>query len=368
MKIGILTYHRAENYGALLQAYAMRTYLQGLGHEAEFVDYWPVYHSEYFKVFSLDSFKKSSVKGKLAKLGRLALMGHKLHQRKRVMLQFIHGQLDLPDQPKYENRDAVTEPYDAVVYGSDQIWRKQGLGGVGFDDWYFGSDNVQAKKRIVYAGSMGKIATDAQNDAYVKEQMAHFDRIAVREGSLLKYLKGLGISSIQVMDPVFLLSRKQWEEICIAPKITRHYILFYNLLNTKESVAFAARLSTETGLPIYEITKKTTVFSRDANRISNASVGEFLGLVREADYVVSNSFHGVAFSIIFEKQFYAVGMGDKANRVVSLLESMDLGDRYLSEVRQESRISPIDYDTTEQKLKSAVEKSKDYLKEALTSV
>lgn len=366
MKIGILTYHRAENYGALLQAYATLNYLKGLGHEAEFVDYWPVYHSEYFKVFSMASFKKSSLKGKLAKLGRLVLVGHKLRQRKRVMQQFIYEQLGLPTRPKYEDRNAMTESYDAVIYGSDQIWRKQGLGGVGFDDWYFGGNNVQAMKKIVYAGSMGKIATNAQEDVYVKEQMAHFDQISVREDDLLKYLKRLGVSSVRVCDPVFLLSRKQWEEVCVAPKIEQHYILFYNLLNAKESAAFARKLSAETGLPVYEITKKTAIFSRDAHMISNASVGEFLGLVRGADYVVSNSFHGVAFSIIFEKQFYAVGMGEKANRVVSLLESVGLRDRYLETSRQDFRVSLIDFETPRQMLKSMVEKSSEYLNEALT--
>lgn len=365
MKIGILTYHRAENYGALLQAYAMRTYLQSLGHEVEFVDYWPKYHSDYFKVFSMDSFKKSSMKGKLAKLGRLVLVGHRLRKRKRVMLQFIHEKLGLPVQPKYEDRKAVTGPYDAVIYGSDQIWRKQGLGGVGFDDWYFGSDNVQAKKKIVYAGSMGKIATNAQDDAYVKEQMAHFGQISVREDDLLKYLKALGVNSVRVCDPVFLLSRRQWEEICVAPKIKQHYILFYNLLNTKESAAFAKALSAETGLPVYEITKKTSLFSRNAHLISKASVGEFLGLVRGADYVVSNSFHGVAFSIIFEKQFYAVGMGEKANRVVSLLNSLGLDDRYQNASQPGFNLSLIDYDAPKQMLETAVEKSRGYLKEAL---
>ena len=365
MKIGILTYHRAENYGALLQAYAMRTYLRCLGHEVEFVDYWPKYHSDYFKVFSMDSFKKSSMKGKLAKLARLVLMGHRFCRRKRVMLQFIHEQLGLPVQPKYEDRKAVTEPYDVVIYGSDQIWRKQGLGGVGFDDWYFGGDNVQAKKKIVYAGRMGKIAADAQDNAYVKAQMAHFDRISVREVDLFKYLKGLGVSSVQVMDPVFLLTRKQWEEVCIAPKIKQHYILFYNLLITKESAAFAKALSVETGLPVYEITKKTSLFSRDAHLISDASVEEFLGLVRGADYVVSNSFHGVAFSIILEKQFFAVGMGEKANRVISLLNSVGLNDRYRESAQQFISSSKIDYSQVKKSLDVVIGESVDYLTNAL---
>lgn len=366
MKIGILTYHRAENYGALLQAYAMMSYLRSLGHEVSFVDYWPTYHSDYFKVFSLKAFMHSSVKSKLVKLNRLLLMGRTLYQRKRTMQEFMLNQLGVPKYPQYENRSLVTkEHYDAVVYGSDQIWRKQNMGGVGFDDWYFGSNNVNTDKKIVYAGSMGKIDTDAQDDIYIKKMMSNFYKIAVREGDLLDYLRKLDVISVQVVDPVFLLSRQDWDKLVIPQCHKGKYILFYNLLNTQESILFVKQLSRQYGLPIYEITKKTSVFSRKTHLVTNASIGEFLGLLKAAEYVVSNSFHGVAFSIIYEKQFYAVGMGAKANRVESLLESVGIADRYIHSHQDKMSVLEIDYDKTSPKLKFIVEKSKDYLSSAL---
>ncbi len=366
MKIGILTYHRAENYGALLQAYAMMTYLRSLGHDVSFVDYWPKYHSDYFEVFSLKAFMRSSLKSKLAKLNRLLLMGHTLYQRKRTMQEFMSTQLGLPKHPIYTDRNLVTEEsYDAVIYGSDQIWRKQNMGGVGFDDWYFGSDNVRTERKIVYAGSMGKIDTDAQDDSYIKTQMSNFDIISVREGDLQDYLAKLNVSSTQVVDPVFLLSKLDWDKIVIPQCHKGRYILFYNLLNTQESILFAKQLSRQQGLPIYEITKKTSVFSGKSHLINNASIGEFLGLLKDAEYVVSNSFHGVAFSIIYEKQFYAVGMGAKANRVESLLESVCIADRYIHSHQNVMSVSEIDYDKTKSIIKSIVDKSKDYLLKAL---
>lgn len=366
MKIGILTYHRAENYGALLQAYAMITYLRSLGHEASFVDYWPQYHIDYFKVFSLKAFMRSSLKSKLVKIGRLLLMGCILFQRKRTMQAFMHKNLGLSEYPKYTDRTLVTEEsYDAVIYGSDQIWRKQDMGGVGFDDWYFGSDNVRADKKIVYAGSMGKIDTDAQDDIYIKKQMSNFDKIAVRESDLQDYLQRLNVSSVQVVDPVFLLSRKDWDKLVIPQRHKGKYILFYNLLNTQESILFARQLSRQYNLPIYEITKKTSVFSSKSHLINNASIGEFLGLLKNAEYVVSNSFHGVAFSIIYEKQFYAVGMGAKANRVESLLESVGIADRYIHSHQDKMPVLEIDYNKTSHKLKTIIEESKDYLSSAL---
>lgn len=366
MKIGILTYHRAENYGALLQAYATKTFLESLGHKVTFVDYWPQYHIDYFKVFSLKAFWRSPLKSKIVKLSRLLLMGYILYNRKRTMQEFMHKYLGLSFNPRYTDRSLVTEEnYDAVIYGSDQIWRKQNLDGVGFDDWYFGSDNVRADKKIVYAGSMGKIDTDAQDDSYIRTKMSNFYRISVREKDLQDYLTKLNVSSIQVADPVFLLSRQDWDKLVIPQCKKGKYILFYNLLNTQESISFAKQLSRKSDLPIYEITKKTSVFSSKSHLINNASIGEFLGLLKDAEYVVSNSFHGVAFSIIYEKQFYAVGMEGKANRVVSLLESVGIADRYIHSQQDGITASDIDYEKTEPLLKSVIEQSKDYLSRAL---
>ena len=367
MKIGTLTYHRAENYGALLQAYSLKTYLQSLGHDVSFVDYWPKYHSEYFKIFSWSTFKSRSLTGKMHILIRLLLMGNKLLCRKKVMQKFMHERLGLTDIPQYETRNAATEKYDAVVYGSDQIWRKQNLGGVGFDEWYFGSDNVCADKKIVYAGSMGKLETAPEDVQFVKTQMRNFCSIAVREKDLHSYLQKQGVLSNLVIDPVFLLTQEQWHQLAVAPKSDSKYILFYNLLNSPSSSSFAKALSAKTGLPIWEVTKKTTFIQnqKGGRIIDNASIEEFLGLVEHAEYVVSNSFHGVAFSIIFEKQFFAVGMGEKSNRVVSLLEAADIKERYIASDSHQINLSPIDYIKVRIHIQNDIKKSKEYLCKAV---
>ena len=366
MKIGILTYHRAENYGALLQAYALMTYLKSLGHDVSFVDYWPTYHSEYFKIFSWSNFVSRPIKSKLLILIRFLLMGSKLYRRKKVMQKFMHGHLKISKKPVYTNRNGKTERFDVVVYGSDQIWRKQNLGGVGFDEWYYGSDHVCADKKVVYAGSMGKLEASPEDMTFVKAQMQNFCSIAVREKDLHDYLQKLDVSSEIVIDPVFLLTKEQWHQLAVAPKSTSNYILFYNLLNTPESSSFAKALSKETGLPILEITKKTAFMQKGSKLIDNASIEEFLGLIEHADYVVSNSFHGVAFSLVFEKQFYAVGMEGKANRVVSLLESVGIADRYIHSHQNKISALEIDYDKTTPILKSLIEKSMFFLSCALS--
>jgi len=360
MKIGILTYHRAENYGALLQAYALLTYLRSLGHDVSFVDYWPKYHSDYFKLFSWDNFSKKGLKGKVLMLINLLMPSKYL--RKYRLKHFMQEKLRLGKKVVYSDSDAITEHYDVVFYGSDQIWRKQGLGGVVFDDWYFGANNVNTSKKIAYAASMGTIDANPEDDEYVKGMMKNFDRISVREQDLLTYLHRLDVEGIQVIDPVFLLNKEQWRKIEKPSSNKGHFILFYNLLGSAESKRFATAFARKNNLPIVEINKKTFPGSGYER---SASVERFLQLVDDADFVVSNSFHGVALSIIFEKQFFAVGMGHKANRVVSLLETIGIPNRYISSAN-EIAFERIDYSIVNKSLSKAIAFAEEFLMQSLS--
>lgn len=363
MKIGILTYHRAENYGAMLQAYALRKYLQGLGHDVSFVDYWPSYHVNYFKIFSWDRFKKANWKGKIVYLLGATVWLCPRMTRCRRLQRFIHERLGVTGKPRYNEKTKATEHYDVVIYGSDQIWRKQNMGGVGFDDWYFGAANVQADKKIVYAGSMGTVKTTVADDEYVIRMMQNFRAISVREADLQSYLQKLQIPSTLVIDPVFLLSNEQWQKVAASRNDSEEkYILFYNLLNSPESVQFAEKLSKETGLPIKELNKKMSFKHLGKRYISVASVEEFLRLIKDAEYVVSNSFHGVAFSLIFRKQFFAVGFGERGNRVKTLLEHAGIPERFVNNSKiSPMLLRPIDYHLVNVKLEAAVNDSKTYL-------
>lgn len=366
MKIGILTYHRAENYGALLQAYATKTYLGSLGHEVSFVDYWPQYHIDYFKLFSWRRFLAGSIQTKLAMLTGITVWGIPRYCRKRQLQRFMQQHLGLSPKPQYTHVGDKTERYDAVIYGSDQIWRKQHLGGVEFDDWYFGSDNVQSGRKIAYAASMGKQETTEKDDDYVKRMMQNFSHIAVRETSLQDYLYQLDVPSAVVADPVFLLTKEQWLQLAQPTGKRKDYILFYNLLNTSESTRFAKALSKQTGLPVIEVTKRLSLLHIGGNYVRTASVEQFLGLLSGARYVVSNSFHGVAFSLIFGKQFWAAGMGEKAGRVTSLLASVGIGQRYVETAFQPALLKDtVNYENVSVLLKTLVTSSEKYLKTSL---
>jgi hypothetical protein len=368
MKIGILTYHRAENYGALLQAFATMTYLKSLGNKVSFVDYWPTYHSDYFKLFSWKKFFSGSIRTKMAMIIGILIWGIPRVIRKKRLQHFMHEYLSLSPQPRYTHSTDTTEQYDVVIYGSDQIWRKQHLGGVEFDDWYYGSVNVLANRKVAYAASMGKEETSDKEDEYVRRMMGNFAHIAVREGSLQEHLFKIGVTSTVVVDPVFLLTKEQWLQLAEPSEKHGDYILFYNLLNSQQSTRFAKALSQHTGLPIIEVTKRLSLVHGGNDCIRTASVERFLGLLAGARYVVSNSFHGVAISLLFGKEFWAVGMGDKADRVTSLLASIGLSQHYVETTFQDSLLKKsIDYLQVCRQLDQLIFSSKEYLKTSIQS-
>ncbi len=363
MKIGILTYHRAENYGALLQAYALRTFLRQSGDDVSFIDYWPEYHVEHYRLFSWKRFRHYNIKGKLNYLFTFIIWLLPRYLRKTRLQHFMYSRLGLSSKIQYTKDEDVTCPYDVAVYGSDQIWRRQDIHGNQYNFWYFGSPNVKAKDKITYAASMGVIDATAHECSLIKEHLRAFSAISVRERNLQSFLTDLGFSSCLVSDPVFLLSQKEWRKLFRQRACNEKYIFFYNLLQTPESVQFADALSKETGLPVKEINMHLQwdhIFSR--RYYACASIETFLRMLSDATYVVSNSFHGVAFSLLFEKQFFAVGMRERAQRVVSLLQSAQIEERYIQgEPLQAIQMPPIDYRLVAPKLLELENASKHYL-------
>ncbi len=364
MKVGILTYHRAENYGALLQAYALMTYLRQSGHDVSFVDYWPQYHVDHYHIFSWQHFKSRNIKGKFFYILWFILWGRVLYSKKRKLTRFMNKRLGVPSRIRYKNQDDVCSEYDVVIYGSDQIWRKQEFDSfTGFNPWYFGSENINAPLKIAYAASMGRVdditATEMEQ---LQSLWSNFNRISVREKDLQQLVLSAGYQADLVLDPVFLLPKEEWEKIIPQTKKDTPYILYYNLLSSCESDAFVSILKERTGLPVKEISFIYDKNHSERGYIHDASIESFLNLIDNAALVVSNSFHGLAFSIIFKKNFFVSGLNDKSSRITSLLDVLGLEERLVSsENYNEDSFKPIDYSVVTPKLTKLVEYSKSFL-------
>lgn len=364
MKIGILTYHRAHNYGALLQAYALQTYLRKLGNQVEIIDYWPDYHAEDYQL--IPNFKAYSLKGKVKSILLLLIGYSRTLKRSRLYKQFIHEQFCLPDKPRYVTEESMKEiEYDVVVYGSDQIWRRSNYPLFkGFSDVFFGAYPIKVNKKITYAASMGVIDVNDEEKANLGQKLTNFDAISVRENELKLLVDDITGKPVQlVLDPVFLLEKEEWSQLSSQQTIASQdkYIFFYQLAPSKEAILLTNRLKEHFGYKVIEIRGRVEPLLFGTRYLQTGSPAEYISLIKNAEIVVSTSFHGVAFSLIFEKQFYALGMKNNSGRVQSLLENLGIAHRLLPRIDQINFEEKIDYNKLNTRLTILKQHSKEYL-------
>lgn len=352
MKIGILTYQRSINYGALLQAFSLQKYIEGLGHECYIIDYWPEYHENRYKFFSYELFCELGLRKKMGYLYFLLLHGISKIRRNTCTKKFINEYLSLTN----------CLHFDIAIYGSDQIWRKQHVKGRFFyNPVYFGNEYVSADRKISYAASMGLIDANDTDKKFLREHLSNYDNISVRETDLKAFLyNNFSINSQIVCDPVFLHSQNEWRKIVCNNYIPSYnYILYYRLQNVKLLDTFVKGLARQTNLPVIEL--GSSMYSILKNKCKYAAGPiEFISLLSGADYVVTSSFHGLAFSVIFHKQFF-VCLKDRKSRVGSILEILDLVNRTITQDNMDSDRETIDYDKVDTIKNSWVAQSKEWL-------
>ncbi len=356
MKIGILTYHRSNNYGALLQAIALRKVLADMGHEVSFIDYWPAYHRHIYEAFSIASLKYRSLKGNYNYI-KYCIKNY-IWRKKRIKRfeEFINHYI-------VPYLSSVNDSYDIIVHGSDQIWRKQFEIRV-YNPIYFGKHNITAKRKISYAASMGVIAETEEDKSLIKSYLFNLDRISVREENLKNLVQELGFDCELHIDPVFLLNKEQWNSLVPMTKtFNDKYILYYCLQPNAFDISEINKFAEYRGLKVITIYGK--VFKKDTiNEIAIANSQDLLNLIRGTEFVFTSSFHGLAFSLIFQKPFYA-SFNRNSVRAESLLSQLGLS-QYLLE---QQSVIPLDYkefnySMIENKISKMRERSYKYLQDS----
>lgn len=349
MKVGILTFHRAHNYGALLQCYALKKYIESMGHTVSFVDYWPDYHANTYNL--LPDFTSISLKGKIKALLLFLIGIDRIFRRRRVYLKFMQSNLGLEREVQYKTDDSMkNDKYDVVVYGSDQIWWSSTLPSFkGYDSVYWGKQSINAKKKITYAPSMGVVNYNDEELKLLKNMLDNFDALSVRENAVKELLeKNFGLKSKVVLDPVFLLDKIQWEGFCEStspPAITNQkYIFFYQLMRDDDACRLVEKAAQYFGCRVIEIRGRVDSLSFGSRFKQTVCPIGFVQLIRNAHFVVTTSFHGTAFSLIFEKQFFAIGMGKNSERAKSLLANIGVESRYIDNASNPDFSEVIDYE------------------------
>ncbi len=361
MKIGILTYHRSHNYGALLQAVALRHVLAEMGHEAFFIDYWPEYHKDIYRVVSRQALRGLSLPTKLRRITSTLLRYRYDGPRRKRFFEFIRQYIEPHCRPMHERMDLV-------VCGSDQIWRKQSRLGGHFNPVYFGEDIPAAKCFASYAASMGIIDINEADRADLRRWLSKFSDVSVRESDLAEALREAGVENVrQVVDPTLLLDADGWRRLMPVDegRPERRYALFYDLMPDSFDLTAIRRFCAARGLELKIMPGVIRNLSYPKEYLTACGPLEMLRLIANADLVFTSSFHGLVFSIIFNRPFMTA-FAKNAGRAASLLQATALQERLLTPMaNQLPDCADINFPAVNARLEALRSASFDFLKTTL---
>lgn len=361
MKVGILTFHFACNYGAVLQCYALQSFLEASGHEVRVIDYRPKAVADGYRWFDIRRFwGKTPAKFFRKTSSELRIIGNR---RRRYMAfdEFVYGNLylSIPVQTP-EDMVKLSNEFDIIVVGSDQVWNRRLT--CGTDPIYWGDFERLSHTSIVsYAASM-EDGFDKDTESSVKRLLARFDALSVREDSLRKeLLRCIPDARVKtVVDPVLLLDEFQWEKIAPVSRIEVPYLLYYQVRRSERAYEMAKHVAQDKGLKLICISAKVEL--ENSPEAITASPSEFVSLFKNASFVLTTSFHGTVFSVIFRKEFVCVAVDDGRNtRQDNLLNALELKER---NVRDLSGIpsEEIDWNKVDACKSRMLEESYEYLK------
>lgn len=354
MKAGIVTFHRAQNLGAVLQAYALCKYMNGNICETELIDYYP----------------NNSITNKTYGLHRAMhaikamLLYSKEKNKKLKANKFAEFAKDyrLSQKKYYGDAEILANPpaYDVLISGSDQILNTTLTGNSTAFYLAFATDT----KRISYASSFGRSEVTDAEKSLIRTYLPQFSSLSVREAGGADIIeKEIGIKPQLVVDPVFLLSREEWAAMATPRKDEKQYVLVYAMEDTpqlRKGIEIARRQFQT--LPLKVILGGRFKFDIDGAIDEACGPKEFLSYILNAECVVTNSFHGSAFSIIFEKQFICVSHSQRNARLENLANIIGSKDRLINaEYYEELGSGCIDGSKAVQAMRGLIEASKQYL-------
>lgn len=368
MKIKTITCHDVYNYGASLQEYALITHLKQSGFEdVETINYKPWYLSHHFNIWLVNHyfFSRNYFTRFLYILLKLPKRLYKRKRKKRFDLftkQFIPT-----TEFKYKSNQDLIDSFpeaDVFICGSDQIWNSYFENG---KDPAFYLDFVPENKlKISYAASFAIDKLDEKIAPFVKKMVSKIDHVSVRESSGVKILDSLGIyNAKQVLDPVFLIDRQHWDTVSTKKKENDKFILVYDFDSNPAIRKLAETLKSQHHWKIYAVNEQ--IAYADSNYFLQGPQF-FLDLVKNAQFVISNSFHAVAFSIIYKKNFVVFNRKEEINtRMRDLLTMLGLEKRLFAknDIVVPNELDDIDYTIVEKKLDPIIYESKSFLQNSL---
>ena len=364
-KIYTITCHEVYNHGASLQEYALLSHLNAMGHEASTLHYKPHYLQGAGNLYVINPRFDLPV---LRSIYFWMKRKERRLKKQRIAAFDAFAQKYIPTHPTlYTNNDqlqANVPQADAYICGSDQIWNSFFENGK--DPAFYLAFAPDHKRKIAYAASFAIDEIAAELKGFVRDNIKRLDAVGVRETSGVQIVKDLGIENAQqVLDPTFLLTADHYISNFVKEE-TGEYVFVYDFDNNPIIRAIALSLKKK-----YNWKIKTVNPNLDyADEIYWTTGPEkFLSLINSSQYVLSNSFHALAFSLIFNKQVAIINRADKINtRMRDLLALLNLSTYLISSVDDFNKLSPIDYSEVNPLLEKHIERSKLFLSQSLSNL
>jgi hypothetical protein len=358
-KIGILTY-MLNNYGAVLQAFALQFYLkQNNKSDVYNIDFRTVDHDYADKIFKLSLPLNRST---IISLVFTCIRYRDLLKRKKCTWKFKHTYFTFTERYFTEEELLNSPPQmDIFVTGSDQVFNPRGHN----QKVYFLDFPKNESIKVAYAASFGSIKTMTPIwESKTFPAIMDFDALSAREIEGAKYLSKITSRTVPcLVDPVFLLEKEQWDTIAIDPILKEKYILVYDLNGGENLISLAQKIKKHNGYRIICITDKITKQYKNCHQIYSAGPAEFVGLFRNADFVITDSFHGIVFSIVYKVKFIAyIANIETSSRIYNLLSLINQTDRIINSpdsITDSILFDSVDADYT--KLKEKILQSKNFI-------
>lgn len=343
-KVATISFGYSQNLGALLQAYALQRYIKSLGYQTEMIQFRP-----------FDNRPFETIKGIPDAVSDILFFGQCKKKIKKIN-EFRKNYISYT--PKcYMNSQEMAElnnDFDIFVAGSDQIWNVH----KGIVDEFFLSFVNEDKKKISYSASFGLSVLPPEYITGVQQGLARFDRISIRETSGVKIAKELtGNEYPQTLDPVFLIEKENWDELCGERMVKEKYIFVYPTQITKILTETVRKAKKETGCRVYSL----FYFNGVDKVVKDADPIDFLNYIKYADTVIGSSFHATAFALIFEKNLKVIPHSTTGSRVIDLLTNLGLEKQCVVHDTDNISFSETDYTEAREIMKQEIYRSKEYL-------
>lgn len=358
---GVISYNihcNFTNYGSALQSWAMKESINKLGYHAKLIDYCPDILKDKDPLDPMKNmWDKDSESRRLCELSLPAIK-----ENYYKFEDFYTNEFDrtkkVYDSSNF-NEVVKDENLSGFVCGADTIFCVDEFG---IDDGYYANyDCMKNGYAVSYAASFGDSHFTEETYKLLDERLHNFKAIGIRENGMVPYIKErVKVPVSKVIDPTLLLTKEEYSSIVNETKEEEKYLLLYSRRYNPKMFEYAEKIAKEKGLKIIDISLRAD-YEGKHKMAYNAGVEEFLGLVKNADYVVTNSYHGMIFCLLFEKDFVIFSREQCDTKIVEVLEMIDLKDRMLITGEEEFN-KKIDFKKIKDILKKEREKSIEFLK------